>query len=326
MKICVIGPGAVGGHMLALLARADADVSTVARGAHLAALASRGLTLHGDHGSFTVPVKATGVPAELGVQDFVLVTVKSTGLAAVAPLIAPLLGPQTSVAFFQNGLPWWYGRNLPAPDDALRFPELDPGDALWKLIPDGRLIGASTASAGTVVAPGEVRIHGGEKPIVLGEPDGGGRARHEQLAELLRQAGFPVQTTARLRDQVWNKLAQNIGSGLMSALTEASLQDLFAAQACVEARFRMQAELAAIADAWGCGVMVDFGAQMAWLRTSPAIPSIGQDVIKRRLPEFDSMFTLALKMGRARGVATPTLDLLTALVRLRLAALGLLPH
>jgi len=325
MKICVIGPGGVGGHLAALLARADVEVSTLARGPHLAAIQALGLTLHGEHASFTIPITASGDAADLGIQDFVLVTVKSTGLAGVAPQLAPLLGPDTGVAFFQNGIPWWYGRCMPGPDAALRFPELDPDDALDRLIPDGRLIGGSTASACAIVAPGEVRVFGGAKPVVLGEPDGSNRARHQDLAEVLRQAGFAVQSTPRIRDQVWNKLAQNIGSGLMSALTEASLQTLFAEPACIAARFQMQAELAAIANAWDCGVQVDFGAQMAWLRSSPAIPSIGQDIIKRRLPEFDSMFAIALRMGRARGIATPTLELLTTLVRLRLRGLALLP-
>src|ERR1700749_4091406 len=46
MKICVFGAGAIGGHLAMRLHKGGADVSLVARGAHLAAIQANGLSVH----------------------------------------------------------------------------------------------------------------------------------------------------------------------------------------------------------------------------------------------------------------------------------------
>src|SRR3978361_1006206 len=98
MKICIYGPGAIGGHLAARLHRAGAEVSVVARGAHLAAIRANGLTVHAIDGEHHAPGGAPAYPAELGPQDAVFVAVKAPGLPAVAASIGPLLGRDTSVA------------------------------------------------------------------------------------------------------------------------------------------------------------------------------------------------------------------------------------
>jgi hypothetical protein len=85
MKICIFGAGAIGGYMGVKLAQAGADVSLVARGPHLAAMRGKGLTLIEEGGTVTVPVTASEDPAELGVQDYVIVTLKAH---SVPPVVA----------------------------------------------------------------------------------------------------------------------------------------------------------------------------------------------------------------------------------------------
>src|SRR5215510_10044921 len=135
MRICVYGAGAIGGNFAARLAEAGNDVSIVARGAHLDAIRAKGLTLLAGDKKIVAKVKASDRPADLGRQDAVLVTLKSSGHHALGEGIAPLLGPDTPVAFVQNGIPWWYGHGLskdrpPAPD----LSRLDPGGALAKSV------------------------------------------------------------------------------------------------------------------------------------------------------------------------------------------------
>src|SRR3954468_22373668 len=108
MKICAFGAGSVGGYLAGYLARGGADVSVVARGAHLAAIRARGLTVETPDNSITVRLRASDQPAELGAQDAVIVTVKAPALSDVAVGIAPLLHADTAVAFVMNGIPWWY--------------------------------------------------------------------------------------------------------------------------------------------------------------------------------------------------------------------------
>ena len=110
-----LGAGAVGGYLAGFLARGGAEVSVVARGAHLAAIRADGLRVETPDDALTVRVAASDDPAALGPQDVVLVTVKAPALADVAARIAPLLGPETAVAFVMNGIPWWYFHALGAP-------------------------------------------------------------------------------------------------------------------------------------------------------------------------------------------------------------------
>ncbi|MGH8707881.1 MAG: ketopantoate reductase family protein, partial [Burkholderiales bacterium] len=131
MKICIFGAGAVGGHFAAQLAAAGHEVSVVTRGAHLEAIRKNGLTLLKGERRVVAQVRAAERAADLGRPDYVLVTLKASGLGALAEGIGPLLGPDTAVVFAQNGIPWWYAQGLagrrPPPPELAR---LDPGGAL----------------------------------------------------------------------------------------------------------------------------------------------------------------------------------------------------
>lgn len=318
MKIGVFGAGATGGHFAALLAaRAGAEVSVVVRGATLEAVRRRGLRLRTDEGEIQASVRASDDARELGPQDLVLVTLKSYALSDAATAIAPLLGPQTPVLFLQNGIPWWYHHGQGGAQEGRRLPELDPGDALWNAVGPQRVIGGVTSSACTVREPGVIEVKGGNRELTLGEPDGQDTPRLRQTADALRNAGFPVQTTATIRDAIWTKLALNLGSGPMAVLAPVPLRDLYAEQALVDARFRILAEVAATAMAVGSRTDIDLTGQMAFARHSPHVPSIAQDAAAGRRIELEGMFLAPLRMARECGVSTPTLDLLVALAKVK---------
>ena len=129
MRVCVFGAGAIGGHLAVRFARGGADVSVVARGPHLAAIQRNGLTVHAIDGEHRVKLTASDDPAHLGPQEAVVVTVKAPALPQVAAGIAPLLRPDTGVAFVMNGIPWWYFHALPGKLEGHRLPRIDPEDA-----------------------------------------------------------------------------------------------------------------------------------------------------------------------------------------------------
>ena len=101
MKLAIIGAGGVGGYLAAKLAAAGADVSVVARGAHLAAIRDNGLTLRTPEGAHVARLAATDDPASLGPVDAVVVAVKAQDLAALD--LAPLIGPDTVLTPFKSG-------------------------------------------------------------------------------------------------------------------------------------------------------------------------------------------------------------------------------
>ena len=77
MKIAIYGAGAIGAHLGAMLARTEHEVSLIARGPHLAAMQTNGLTFRSEAETFTVHPTATDDPASLGPQDYVIVTLKA---------------------------------------------------------------------------------------------------------------------------------------------------------------------------------------------------------------------------------------------------------
>src|SRR5918994_291841 len=139
MKICVYGAGAIGGLMAAWLARSGHDVSVVARGAQLEAIRRDGLRVQSKGKTDSFRIKAEAEPAQLGTQDYVLVTVKAQSLTGVAETISPLLGKDTSVVTAMNGVPWWFFHGMKRRDAHLE--SLDPGGRLSRAIPTEHVVG-----------------------------------------------------------------------------------------------------------------------------------------------------------------------------------------
>jgi 2-dehydropantoate 2-reductase len=323
MKICVYGAGAVGGHIAGRLARGGAQVSVIARGPHLAAMAARGLEIRTTEGSFHAPVTASADPAALGPQDAVIVAVKAPALPSVAAGIAPLLGPATPVVFAMNGIPWWYFHGVGGAWEGRRLPRIDPGDAIWRAVGPARAIGGVVYSGCTVVEPGVVEVTGYRSRLVFGEPDGQMTDRVQALAAAVTAGGMPTEATPRIRDVVWTKLANNLGSGPMGVLTQSAGQQVFSDPILCGTLRQIAAEVAAIAAAMGCPINPDPEGQIAGSQRSRHVSSIVQDLILGRPMEIDAVFRAPLEMARLGGVVTPVLDLLVALATARARAAGL---
>src|SRR6266478_2915426 len=173
MRICIFGAGAVGSHFAVRLALDGHDVACVMRGAHLAAVRVKGLTLRVGDAEFTAKVKASDDPAALGPQDAVISTLKATGVSGLADGLTPLLRDDTAVVFAQNGIPWWYDIGLPTdhpPPPDLAF--LDPGGRLRAAIPKRRIIGGVIFSSNKVIAPGVVaNLSPDRNRLMIGECD-----------------------------------------------------------------------------------------------------------------------------------------------------------
>jgi len=325
MKVCIYGAGAIGGHLAARLAQAGAEVSLIARGAHLAALRADGLRLEAPDGDQHHPLTATDDPAELGPQGLVLVTVKAPALPEVAAHIGALLRPATPVVFITNGIPWWYFQSAGGPHDGLALHALDPGGALAQAVEPRRVIGGVITSGCTVVAPGVVRVETAHNLLELGEPGGRLSQRAERVAALLRSPVFEAIVKPNLRDAIWTKLIRNLGSGLVSVLSASAPRDALADPAIAQGLHAISAEAAAIAQACGCTPEVDAAAQIAAYAQTAHRPSILHDLERGRPMEIEAMFRAPLHLARLFAVETPLLDLLVALATERARGAGLYP-
>lgn len=324
MKVCVFGAGAIGGHLAARLARGGAEVSVVARGAHLAAMQARGLTVHAHDGTHVVPVRASADPAELGPQDAVVVTVKAPALPAVAATIGPLMGPDTPVAFVMNGIPWWYFLAGDVPMAGLRLPEVDPDGVLERGIGIQRTIGGVVYSATEVIAPGVVRSEHGNIRVILGEPDGSVSDRAKALSAVLEAGGMPSPVTPDIRAAVWSKLLGNLSSGPICSLTRLGVRDSLADPALRAMARTVAEEGRAIAASLGIRIADDVIDRVSASNMQHK-PSILQDLELGRPMEIDALFGVPLKLAALTGAAAPNLSVLVALVKQAARGAGLYP-
>lgn len=324
MKICIFGAGAIGGYLAAKLVQAgEAEVSIVARGPHLAAVQADGLTLIEEGGEVTVPVRAVQDAAELGPQDYVIVTLKAHSVPAVVPAMQPLLGPGTTIVSGVNGVPWWYFHKLGGPLDGTRLESVDPGGVQWDGFGPDRVLGCVVYPAAEVIRPGVVRHVEGNR-FSLGEPDGSKSDRAVALSELLGKAGLKAPVRPKLRDEIWVKLWGNLSFNPISALTHATLDVLCTDPGTRAVARNMMLEAQAIAEALGVTFPIDVerridgGAAVGAHRTSML-----QDLTAGRPMEIDALVRSVQELGRITGLPTPTIDTVLALVALRGRVAGL---
>ena len=323
MRVCVYGAGAIGGHLAVRLARGGADVSVVARGPHLAAIQANGLTVHAVDGTHQMRVRASDDPAALGPQDAVFVTVKAPALPQVAAGIGPLLRADTPVAFVMNGIPWWYFIGMGGPHDGKALPRIDPGDALRRAIGADRVMGGVVYSASAVVAPGVIEVEQPKSRVILGEVTGAMTERLTTLAGLITKGGISGEPVADIRTEIWNKLTSNLAGGTLAVLSGAAPKTVYTEPAARAASLRVMQEAEAIAYALGSKPGTNHEARVNSQASMDHKPSILQDLELGRPMEIDGMFDAPLVLARLGGVATPTLDLLVALCKLKARSAGL---
>jgi 2-dehydropantoate 2-reductase len=311
MRICIFGAGAVGSHVAVRLARAGHDVSCVMRGAHLEAVRANGLRLRVGNEEIRTQVKASDDPASLGAQDFVISTLKATGVASLAAGLKPLLGNDTPVVFAQNGIPWWYDIGLPpnhpAPPD-LSF--LDPGGALRAAVPSERIIGGVIFSSNEVIAPGvAANLSPDRNRLLVGECDDRASERIARLRALLNEAGIESLEVAEIRETIWSKLLTNMSMSVLCLLTGQTARAVRDEPALRDVIPRLLDEANAVA--LSCNPSVK-----RVTRTGPAPehkPSILQDYELGRAMEIDALVRAPAAFARAAGLSTPMLDLIAGL-------------
>jgi len=323
MRICIYGAGAIGGMLAGRLAKGGAEVSVVARGAQLAAIREKGLTVRAADGEMQSRPRASDNPADLGPQDAVVVCTKVPALPSVAAGIAPLLGPETPVAFVTNGIPWWYFDRHGGPEEGRRIPEVDPGDAVRKAVGVERTLGGVIYSACSVTEPGVVEVSSRTGKLFLGEPDGSRSPRAVALATAFKAGGLACSVSPDIRTEVWGKLLNNLANGPICLLTRRSIRDTFRDPVVRDAARRVVEEGLAIAAAMDRPVPTTAEERISLSVDIPHKPSILQDLEMGRPLEIDALFTVPLRLARERGVPTPTLSLTVAMAVQAAEAAGL---
>jgi 2-dehydropantoate 2-reductase len=319
-RICVFGAGAIGGMIAAMLARkGEADVSLVARGANLAAIRAHGLRLKRDGEDHVTHPRTAETSAELGVQDFVVLTLKAHGIAPAINQIKPLLGPDTAILFAQNGLPWWYFHQHGGALEGKRLASVDPGHAIWNGLGPERAIGAVVWQSAELAAPGVV-VHGYGDRMPIAEPSGEKSARVARLSQLLTSAGIKSPVRQNLRSELWLKLWGNLSFNPVNAIAGGTLESLARDEGTRRVIRTMMEEAQAVASVLGVSFTVGIEERMAMAEKVGAHrTSMLQDIDARRPTELDALLGSVIELGAITNIATPALRLVYDLVKFRAA-------
>lgn len=315
MKICIYGAGAIGGYMGVLLKQAGADVSLIARGAHLEAIKKNGLKLLINKEEKVAQMNATSDPKELGHQDYVIVALKAHQAWEVAEQMKPLLGKNTAVVTAQNGLPWWYFYGFEGQYANRRIESVDPRGRQWEAIGPERVIGCTVYPATEITAPGVVKHISGDK-FGLGEPTRQVTERVQKLSDIMNKAGLKAPVMPEIRNDIWLKLWGNLCFNPISALTRATLDVVATDPGTRKLSRNMMLEAERIGRRIGVHFRVDVERRIdGAAKVGAHRTSMLQDLDKLRPLEIDALLTSVQELGRLVELETPHIDAVLALVQ-----------
>lgn len=318
MKIAVVGVGAIGGYVGIRLALAGEDVTFIARGANLQALRTNGIRLVMSDGTEeSLPrVNATSDYAAAGPQDVVILAMKAHQVAAVAPDVPKLFGPDTVVVPMQNGIPYWYFHGHRGALAGTRVRNADPTGVIGENIPGERVIGCVVYPATELVSHGVIKhVEGNRFPV--GEPDGAASERVQRVADCLTRAGFKAPVLDDIRAEIWLKLWGNMTFNPISALTRSTLAGICQYPPSRELAAAMMTEAQNIAHKLGITFRVPLEKRIAGAeKVGHHKTSMLQDVEAGRDLEIDALLGAVVELARLTETPTPHLDTVYSLTKL----------
>jgi 2-dehydropantoate 2-reductase len=289
MRIAVIGSGGLGGYFGARLVKGGADVVFLARGAHLAAMRTQGLSVEGGPEVLDVgPVEATDDPAKIGVADLVIFAVKLWDTEAVLGQIKPVVGPKTTIISFQNGV---------LKDDYLR--------AHYE---QAQIMGGVGYVATTIDRPGVIRQTGPMQRLLFGEFDGKRSARGEEFLAACVKGGINAELSSDIKREIWQKFVFLVGlSGTTTTMrvTIGPIREHAQTRAFL---LDVMREVVAVGRAHGVDLPEDYAEirlrladDVAWGMTS----SMYHDLERGRPLEVRWLSGGVVELGKQVGIPTP---------------------
>jgi 2-dehydropantoate 2-reductase len=203
MKIACMAAGGVGGYFGARLQQAGHDVAFFARGKHLAALKEKGLTVDSPLGAVQLRITAFENPAEAGIVDVVLFAVKLWDTEAAAEKLRPIVGAQTVVIPFQNGV--------------------ESIERLRKILPEKSVMGGAAYIATRIKAPGVIEHTGQMARLQFGPLIASQQEAARSFLEACRGAGIQAEIPPDIVKACWEKFVFLVGISSATAAARATL-------------------------------------------------------------------------------------------------------
>jgi 2-dehydropantoate 2-reductase len=299
MRIAVVGAGGVGGGFGAALAKAGADVTFIARGAHLAAMKSQGLKIQGPRGeTHLVPTQATDDPASIDKVDIVLFCVKLWDVENAGEAIKPVIGPDTAVITLQNGI--------------------DAHERLIPILGRNAVMGGVAQISASIIAPGVIQQVGTFMRMIFGELDGNRSKRAEDFLALCVRAGFDATLSEAILTKLWMKfilLASNAGIMALARQPIGQLRDDPDLRPIFKAAYR---EVIDVGRARGVTLPADALDKILDFtgHAPPAMKaSMALDLDRGNRLELPWLSGKVAELGRRSGIPTPTHSMIYAMLK-----------
>ena len=299
MRIAVVGAGGVGGGFGAALAKAGADVTFIARGAHLAAMKSQGLKIQSPRGdTHLVPTKATDDPAGIGTVDIVLFCVKLWDVESAGERIKPLIGPGTAVIPLQNGI--------------------DAAERLIPILGERAVMGGVAQISASITAPGVITQVGTFMRTIFGELDGSRSQRAEDFLALCQTAGFEATLSEQILTDLWMKFVLLATNASITALARQPIGKLRDDPDVRPVFIAAYQEVIDVARAKGVALPADaLDKVLEFNRHAPPTmrASMALDLERGNRLELPWLGGKVAELGRQLGVPTPTHAVMYAMLK-----------
>ena len=311
MTYAIVGAGATGGFLGAHLARTGEEVILIARGANLAALRDRGVTVRSREAGeeFTAHPEATDDLAAIGRAEVVFLSLKAYSIGPLAAAIGAALAPGACIVSAQNGIPWWYFRDR-------HLESVDPGGVIAQSIPYTSVVGCVVYPATRILEPGVIEHVEGNR-FSLGEPDGSRSERATAIAAALVKAGLKAPIQGRIRNEIWLKLLGNATLNPISALTRATLPEIVNSPATRELVRELMAEVDQVAQSLGVEIPLSIQKRMEGAAATGAHrTSMLQDLDAKRPLEVEALLGAVVELAAGAEVPVPALRTVYGLTKL----------
>ena len=289
MRITIIGAGGVGGYFGARLAQGGCDVGFVARGAHLAALRERGLRVESRLGDIHLShLRVSDNPAALGPADLVFLCVKLWDTEAALSAASSILGPETAVISFQNGV---------QKDDVLR-----------RAVGAERVIGGVGYIGSKIGSPGVISHTGTMQRLVFGEYDGSNSSRVLALQRACLRGGIDAEISGDIRRTIWEKFVFLVGLSASTTTMRSTLGPIVRHPQTRAYLLDVMREVVAVGRAHGVDLPEDFAEKrLAFCDSLPAEmdSSMHADLDSGKRLEVDWLSGAVVELGKAVNVPAP---------------------
>ena len=289
MKIAVMGAGAIGGYFGGRLAQTGFDVSFIARGAHLDVIRKNGLKVLSPLGDFTIhPATVTDDPAEVGPVDVILFMVKNYDTLRAAEQIRPLVGPDTAIIPFQNGV--------------------EARAMLSNVLGSRHVLGGVAFIPASIQEPGVIKHNAELAKLVFGEFDKQITPRAVAFLDALEKAEVAGEISADISMVLWSKLMFLTSMSAINCITRQPAGLVQSDEETIALYIDAMREVAAVAAANGVSLGEEAIANnMALAHSFPPNnkTSMFQDLEAGRRLEIDYLSGAVVRLGRKKGIETP---------------------